>query len=89
VEKGEFYAVKEVKRTSAKIDKKQAQKEVELLKTLIHPNVVKFFEFIETESYFYFVMEYLESGSLFRTMKRFGVFPENLLQVQILVIIIS
>ena len=39
-------------------------KEVNILKNLSHPNIVKFENFVETDNYIYIVMEYLRGGTL-------------------------
>ncbi|KAL6063574.1 Protein kinase of the Mitotic Exit Network [Balamuthia mandrillaris] len=53
--------------------------ELKILQTLDHPHITKLYEHHETEDFLFFVMEYVESGSLHSTMKNFGVFPESLL----------
>lgn len=53
-------------------------KEYEILKKLNHPNILKIHSFIETANSIYFIMEYVESGSLAGLVKKFGVFPEPL-----------
>lgn len=44
-------------------------KEVEVLTSIDHPNIVKIYEFFEDESHIYIVMEYLEGGELFNKIK--------------------
>lgn len=39
--------------------------ELEILKTLDHPNIVKFFETYYDQEYVYFVMEFCAGGELF------------------------
>lgn len=39
-------------------------REVNILKNLSHPNIVKFENFVETDNYIYIVMEYLRGGTL-------------------------
>eukprot|EP01087_Luapelamoeba_hula_P018230 TRINITY_DN5854_c0_g1_i1.p1 TRINITY_DN5854_c0_g1~~TRINITY_DN5854_c0_g1_i1.p1 ORF type:complete len:1017 (-),score=213.53 TRINITY_DN5854_c0_g1_i1:99-3149(-) len=57
--------------------------ELELLQKLSHQHIVKFIEFFEINEYLYFVLEYVEGGSLHDAMKKFGVFPEELLVLYI------
>jgi serine/threonine protein kinase len=45
---------------------------------LNHPNIVKFYSVLEDEEHLYFILELMEAGSLYKTMKRFGNFPEPL-----------
>lgn len=55
-------------------------KETDMLSGLNHPNIVKVVESFETPDFFYYVMEYVESGSLASVIKRFGTLPEALLK---------
>lgn len=59
------------------------QRELELLQQLDHPNIVKFLDYYDTRDSLYFVLEYVEGGSLHALMKRFGVLPESLLALYI------
>lgn len=40
-------------------------KEIEIHMNLIHPHIVKFHDYIETETSFLFFLEYCEKGDLF------------------------
>lgn len=53
------------------------------MKGLKHRNCLGFYELIETKKYIYFILEYVEGGSLYKLLKRFGVFPEPLVAVYI------
>ncbi|KAL6047728.1 MAP kinase kinase, variant 2 [Balamuthia mandrillaris] len=57
--------------------------EAEILKTLNHSNIVKFYGYVKTHHHLYFVMEYVEEGSLSRVINDFGNFPEKLAAVYI------
>lgn len=52
--------------------------EVDLLRSLSHPNVVKYEGFVKDDEFFNIVLEYVENGSLLTTLKGFGNFPEKL-----------
>lgn len=54
-------------------------KEASILKRLNHPNILKIYNFVETPYTLYFVLEYIESGSLAGLVKKYGVFPEPLI----------
>ena len=41
----------------------QLYREVRIMKTLDHPNIVKLFEVIQTEKQLYLVMEYASGGN--------------------------
>ncbi|KAJ1914287.1 Protein kinase of the Mitotic Exit Network [Tieghemiomyces parasiticus] len=53
-------------------------REVELLRSLQHPRVVRYEGFIKTPQHLNIVMEYVENGSLYHTLRAFGAFPEKL-----------
>ncbi|KAK1386715.1 Non-specific serine/threonine protein kinase [Heracleum sosnowskyi] len=70
-------AVKILERQS--IDKKAAEKvrrEINILRLLSHPHVVRLFEVIETPTTIYMVMEYMDSGELFDHITENGRLPE-------------
>lgn len=52
--------------------------EIELLRDLEHPNIVKYFGFMKDEEHLNIVLEYCENGSLAMILHKFGSFPENL-----------
>ena len=83
----EYFATKKMDRKQA--DKpsfmKYFQNEITILKTLNHPNIVKFEELKMTKDYYYVVMEYINGGSLTdclqKYQKKYGkAFPENIVQ---------
>jgi len=47
------------------IDDLEIKNEVNILKTLSHPNIVKIYEFFDTAIYYYIVTEYCKNGELF------------------------
>ncbi|KNE63700.1 STE/STE11/CDC15 protein kinase [Allomyces macrogynus ATCC 38327] len=51
--------------------------EVRKMETLDHPNVVKYIGFIQTETDFNIILEFVENGSLASTLKHFGPLPEK------------
>ncbi|KAK1443235.1 serine/threonine-protein kinase [Babesia gibsoni] len=64
---GQQYAVKVIVKSSVKRkgDQESLLREVEVLKGLDHPNIMKIFEFFEDEKYYYFVTELYSGGELF------------------------
>ncbi|OMJ77561.1 hypothetical protein SteCoe_22809 [Stentor coeruleus] len=58
-------------------DKKSVINEVDILKTLDHPNILKIFEYFEDVRYYYIVMEYCPEGDLFDELERVGKFDED------------
>ncbi|CAI2172646.1 9252_t:CDS:10, partial [Funneliformis geosporum] len=76
---GQMAAVKRIKLEGKSPDEiKQLMQEVELLKSLSHPSVVKYESFIMTTDHINIILEYVENGSLLHTLKSFGNFPEKL-----------
>jgi calcium-dependent protein kinase len=51
--------------------------EVEILKKLIHPNIMQIFEFYEDKKNFYIITEFCEGGELFDKVVEKGSFSEN------------
>ncbi|KAK2197642.1 bifunctional EF-hand domain/Protein kinase domain/Protein kinase-like domain superfamily/EF-Hand 1 [Babesia duncani] len=64
---GQQYAVKVISKKSIKnkADHDSLLREVQVLKSLDHPNIMKIFEFFEDEKYYYFVTELYMGGELF------------------------
>ncbi|KAH0362370.1 hypothetical protein KCU84_g6615, partial [Aureobasidium melanogenum] len=76
---GETVAIKQVK--LADLPKGQSRAimmEIDLLKNLNHPNIVKYNGFVKSTESLYIILEYCENGSLHSICKNFGKFPENL-----------
>ncbi|KAH9952501.1 hypothetical protein BC827DRAFT_1159698 [Russula dissimulans] len=81
---GETVAVKEIQLSNIpKGELGQIMSEIDLLKNLNHPNIVKYKGFVKTPEYLYIILEFCENGSLHNICKRFGKFPENLVGVYI------
>ncbi|RXK41642.1 STE/STE11/CDC15 protein kinase [Tremella mesenterica] len=57
--------------------------EIDLLKNLNHPNIVKYKGFARDKENLFIVLEYCENGSLQSILKKFGKFPESLVAVYI------
>ena len=49
--------------------KKSLFKEIELLKSISHPNIIKLYDALEDEKQIYLVMEYISGGSLQQQMR--------------------
>jgi serine/threonine protein kinase len=57
--------------------------EIDLLKNLNHPNIVKYKGFARDKESLFIILEYCENGSLQTILKKFGKFPESLVAVYI------
>ncbi|TDL22240.1 hypothetical protein BD410DRAFT_788970 [Rickenella mellea] len=81
---GETVAVKEIQLSNIpKGEIGEIMSEIDLLKNLIHPNIVKYKGFVKTREFLYIILEFCENGSLHNICKKFGKFPENLVAVYI------
>ena len=56
------------------------QTEISLLKSLRHPNIVRYIDHVVNTktNQLYIAMEYVENGSLAQMVKKYGKFPESL-----------
>lgn len=76
---GETVAIKQVRLENlGAADLKNMEMEIDLLKNLNHPNIVKYNGFVRSSESLYIILEYCENGSLHSICKNFGKFPENL-----------
>jgi calcium-dependent protein kinase len=69
-------AMKVVNKASDKVVK-TIYDELNVLKSLDHPGIVKVFEYFQDDKNLYVVMEYLKGGSVFERMKVIGRFGER------------
>lgn len=76
---GQMVAVKRIKLEGRSEDEvTQLMREVDLLKSLVHPSVVKYEGLVRGPDVASIILEYVENGSLLHTLKAFGNFPEKL-----------
>ncbi|PWY86240.1 cell division control protein 15, cdc15 [Aspergillus heteromorphus CBS 117.55] len=76
---GETVAVKQIKLADLpKSELRVIMLEIDLLKNLDHPNIVKYQGFVKSAETLNIILEYCENGSLHSIAKNFGRFPENL-----------
>ncbi|KAI4212487.1 MAG: hypothetical protein LQ351_004739 [Letrouitia transgressa] len=76
---GETVAVKQVNLADLpKSELRVITLEIDLLKNLDHPNIVKYRGFVKSANSLNIILEYCENGSLHSISKNFGKFPENL-----------
>ena len=61
---GKIVAMKIINKSSRKIDTLKIKEEVNILKELNHPNILKYYDYIETNLKLYIIMEDLKGGTL-------------------------
>jgi 5'-AMP-activated protein kinase catalytic alpha subunit len=69
---GEKVAIKilEKRKIKTKGDLKRVRREIALMKKLRHPNIIRLYEVIESEKFFFLVMEYATGGDLANLMEK-------------------
>lgn len=83
-ENGAFVAIKQLKSTQlGESSFKAFESEIELIKKLDHPNVVRYLDCVQTKEHFNLVLEFADGGALSSIIKRFRQFPEKLCAVYI------
>lgn len=55
----------------------QLHNEIDILKQLDHPNIVRIFEFYQDKSNFFLITEYIEGGELFDKITKVKCFTET------------
>ncbi|KAG8745663.1 hypothetical protein FRC10_007360 [Ceratobasidium sp. 414] len=76
---GQIVAVKQLAVDGLKPEEvKNLRREVDLLKSLSHPSIVKYEGMAQDEEHLSIVLEYVENGSLGQTLKAFGKLNEKL-----------
>lgn len=73
---GQIRALKIIKKSKNQ-DSARMYLEVEILKKLIHPNIMQIFEFYEDKKNFYIITEICEGGELFDQIVQKGSFTED------------
>jgi calcium-dependent protein kinase len=51
--------------------------EIEMLRYLDHPNIIRSYEFYESSTYYFIVTEYIEGGELFDKLTECNNFTES------------
>ncbi|KAA6404394.1 MAG: putative Cytokinesis protein sepH [Streblomastix strix] len=83
LQSGKFVAIKQIPVANfAEIE--SVMSEIELLKLLKHPNIVKYIETVRTADTLNIVTEFVENGSLQSLVKKFGKLMESLVHMIIM-----
>jgi serine/threonine protein kinase len=53
------------------------EREIDILKSLDHPHVIKLYEVYESEFYVHLIMDYLKGGELFHQIQNKGFYSEK------------
>ncbi|CAD8049153.1 unnamed protein product [Paramecium primaurelia] len=76
---GLIRAIKQIKKSSIiKEEEQRLFSEMNILKNLDHPHIVKLFELYQDENNYYLVTEYLSGGELFDRIKKMSSFSESI-----------
>jgi calcium-dependent protein kinase len=68
--------VKTIQKDKIKSDIEGIIRELKIMKSLDHPNIIKFYETYQDQKYFHLVMEYCKGGSLLDKQIEKGKFTE-------------
>ena len=74
---GEVVAIKQIDKPSAPMDLMVMRREVELMREVDHPNVVRLYKVVETDDALFLVMEQLDGGEVFDRVSKYGPYPEE------------
>jgi hypothetical protein len=67
-----------VKKVPKALERANILKEVQIMRNLDHPNIVKLIDFSESKQYYYIVLELCPGGELFHQIVRLTYFSEDL-----------
>ena len=76
----QMYAVKTIEKSKLLLKPKNLealQKEIQILRIIDHPNVIKLYEVYENDLYIHLILEYLRGGELFQYIQRKGAHSEK------------
>ena len=65
------------KKTHSEKDEKEIRNEINILKTMDHPNIVKIFEFYSNKDSYNIIMEYCKGGKLVSEIRNYAPFDEK------------
>ncbi|KAJ2854282.1 Protein kinase of the Mitotic Exit Network, partial [Coemansia erecta] len=82
---GGVVAIKQIRKEgfSSYDEIEAARKEIDMLRDLNHPNIVKYIGYEQTDDELDIILEYCEGGSLQNILRKFNKFPENLVGVYV------
>ena len=71
------FAIKEINKQEVNNELDLLRREIDVLREVDHPNIIKFYDTYEDSSYIYIVMEYCSGGELFTKITSQGHLHEN------------
>jgi calcium-dependent protein kinase len=74
------YAIKTIEKVKLTENPKNLaslEKEIEILRRVDHPNVIKLYEVYENDLYVHLILEYLKGGELFQLIQKKGIYSEK------------
>lgn len=74
-ESGVPVAIKRIEKTS---NSRYLEREVNVVKSIHHANIVKTYDIYETTEYLYLVLEYMAGGELYGVLAKFGTLSEKI-----------
>ena len=77
---GYNYAVKTIDKRKVSSEQTQIMTELEIVSSIDHPNIIRFYEVFEDERYAHIVMEYCSGGELFDRLISQGQLSEDYVQ---------
>ncbi|KAM3132738.1 hypothetical protein pb186bvf_015166 [Paramecium bursaria] len=76
---GIIRAMKSIKKTCLILEDQQRMlSDINILKTLDHPNIVRVYEFFQDDTHYHIITEYLSGGELFSKIKQNSHFSERI-----------
>ena len=76
-------ALKEISKEAMNVNEenqKEIKNEIEILKSIDHPNIMKIYEFFEDEKNIYLINEFCGGGDVAGINNKYGIFPEFFLR---------
>ena len=70
-------AIKTIPKTDSQLDYSTLHREIEILKSIDHPNIIKFYDFFDDPSHLHIVMEMCTGGELFDRIVESGTICES------------
>ncbi|KAH3759185.1 Cytokinesis protein sepH [Pelomyxa schiedti] len=87
--RGQVVAVKKFKKLYVESNQADIQHEVDLMKTLDHPNIIHVIGMCQLDRHVYLFLEYAENGTLLNFVEEFRKLPENIAAIFIKQVVLA